>query len=190
MKRVILFSMAISSLLIIGCDKSQNSKSTQALIPEIVGTWQQSGAAKPTFRIDQSGNYYGFDMGGATWDINNEDRLRLGVYPDGHPSAYRYNRVYGNPGELVGVWKYAFPAPDKEIEEIHFRADGTYSSTIITSPDYPPQRAESYFGNYWLDGSNYSSEDFTRVVLTSNVSGDINTVISGQITHDMPYSPK
>lgn len=133
-----------------------------AFNPDLVGTWKPKSATVsfPTYRVDAAGHYFvafpaqsiAFEDGGT--------KLVWGGTP--------YTKLYGTPGEIVGVWVAASGS-----EEWNFRADGTVTGHISAT--------EEYFGNYELRDGNSKLwyEEFRSLVAS----------VGARIEFDPPYAP-
>ncbi|MCP3888512.1 MAG: hypothetical protein GY702_06520 [Desulfobulbaceae bacterium] len=122
---------------------------------ELIGYWRAYGN-RYEFRDD--GRYY-------VWALNKPYQLiesgMVLVY-----SGIRYERVYGEPSELIGVWVLE----DDPAEEWYLRHDGTYN---IHWSD------EEYFGEY-----SYNDTEITSCEMACLYNNS-----SGVLTIDPPYSP-
>lgn len=88
-----------------------------------------------------------------------------------------YQRQYGTGQNLIGSWILTeVDGPDTWVEELTYRADGTYTSHWTVNGTFDTE----WFGNYLDLGSEMSSEE--RRALISTTAPD-------EIYFDVPYGP-
>ena len=134
---------------------NSRSSSQKNLMPnELIGLWERNGR-RYEFRID--GRYY-------VLDLNKPYQLPDNGMTLAH-SGTRYNRIYGDPAGLPGVWQLeGYPQ-----EEWNLRTDGSYTY------HWP---SHEFFGDYTYDSAIVSTSEMRAVVSES----------AGSITFDPPYA--
>lgn len=114
------------------------------LVPaDMVGTWQVAGTAQQ-FKITANGGYHAVDSG-SPYTLVDPNTLE---WPTGRTT---YTRVYGSPGELVGVW-----FEDEYQEEITLRADGSFSTYWHSG--------EQYAGTYSANDTHISTTELYSLI--------------------------
>ncbi len=122
--------------------------------PEIIGRWSYQGSIYEYTPDDQL-----FVTGApSTWSVSPDGQL---LTFDGIP----YDRTAGNGTALLGVW-YS----DVNLDEFHFRSDGTYTNHWDDGTEY--------FGQYTTNGNQLIISDFKEVVIVNE----------NHITFDPPYA--
>ncbi|GAB5559068.1 MAG: hypothetical protein SynsKO_07150 [Synoicihabitans sp.] len=92
------------------------------------------------------------------------------VFRTGRNFATLYDRVYGDPADLPGVWDYRVSGPGDDEEVLSLHQNGLFS---FQSPD------SIYYGEYSYDAAVWSTIE-ARSLLTES---------GGILTSDAPYAP-
>ncbi|MGB0993901.1 MAG: hypothetical protein ACPG32_15705 [Akkermansiaceae bacterium] len=136
---------------------SKNPLSTGTLPPELVGKWLLSANGQQ-YEISHDDRYFVYDS-----DIPYSliDAGMTLVH-----NGTRYNRIFGAPTEVIGVWQLE----EDPSDEWNFRADGSYTY-------YSP--GQNFFGTYTTTATTISTVEF-RAALTES---------AGVLSFDPPFNP-